>query len=176
MEQIIQKLHHGIKQSGWDSYKPLKNELLAYNSKDLIIKLLNSEDFRYKNIRSLFVIIPELWKDFNLDDWMYIIRKVDRPTNYRLYIDDGPYFEDIRFLYNWIGIDSISLYKNDPGVSSKNKQNLDKVFPMFLHDTLRNGDYKEEFSDGTCGDIKYFRDMKTRLISQGAKPSPMSNL
>ena len=105
MEQIIQKLHHGIKQSGWDSYKPLKNELLAYNSKDLIIKLLNSEDFRYKNIRSLFVIIPELWKDFNLDDWMYIIRKVDRPTNYRLYIDDGPYFEDIRFLYNWIGID-----------------------------------------------------------------------
>lgn len=109
MEQIIQKLHHGIKQSGWDSYKPLKNELLAYNSKDLIIKLLNSEDFRYKNIRSLFVIIPELWKDFNLDDWMYIIRKVDRPTNYRLYIDDGPYFEDIRFLYNWIGIDSICI-------------------------------------------------------------------
>lgn len=176
MEQIIQKLKQGIKESGWDAYKPLKNELLMHNSKELIVRLLNSDSFRYKNIRSLFLIIPELWKDFNLDDWMYIIRKVDRPENYRLYKDDGPYFEDIRFLYNWIGIDSISLYKNDPGVSSKNKQSLDRVFPVFLHDTLRNGDYMEEFLDGTFGDIKYFRDMKIRLMNQGASASPMPDL
>lgn len=176
MEQIIQKLQHGIEESGWDSYKLLKNELLTYNSRDLIVNLLNSKNFRYKSIRSLLVIVPELWKDFSLEDWMYIIRKVNRPSSYRIYIDDGPYFEDIRFLYNWIGIDSISLYKNDSGVSSKNKQSLDRVFPVFLHDTLRNGDYKEEFLDGTFGDIRYFKEMKTRLINQGAKPSPMPNL
>ena len=44
-----------------------------------------------------------------------------------------------------------------------------RLFPEYA-------EIEEEFSDGTCGDIKYFRDMKTRLISQGAKPSPMSNL
>ncbi|GEN75759.1 hypothetical protein [Chryseobacterium hagamense] len=176
MEEIIQKLHQGIKQSGWDIFKHLKKELLNYNSKDLIIKLLNSKEFKYKNIRSLLVIIPELWKDFSLEDWRIIMREVNRPSNYRVFIDDGPYFEDVRFLYNWIGIDSIKLYKNDPEISDENKRYLDRVFPLFLHDTMRNGEYMEDFHDGTFGDIKFFREMKSRLMSQGAKPSPLPDL
>ncbi|WP_370895586.1 hypothetical protein [Chryseobacterium gossypii] len=177
MEEIIQKLHQGLKQNGWDSYKLLKNELLTYNPKDLIISLLNTKELWNTDLRSLFIIIPEIWKDFNLNDWKYIIQSVNRPSNYRILIDHGPFFEDIRFLYNWIGIDSISLYKNDPGISLENKKNLDKVFPAFLLDPMRDGElYKEDFQDGTFGDIKYFKDMKIRLINEGAKASPMPDL
>ena len=88
-----------------------------------------------------------------------------------------PCFEDLRFLYNWIGIDSVRLYKNESGISEKNKRSLDRVFPALLTDPMREGELdKENFQDGTFGDIKYFRDMKIRLINQGAKPSPMLNL
>ncbi|WP_292010559.1 hypothetical protein [Chryseobacterium sp.] len=177
MEQIIQKLLNGLESRGWDCYKPLKDELLSHNTKDLIVKVITTESFRYTDVRSLLLIVPELWKDFSLEDWKYIMRKIDRPSNYRLYIDDSSYFEDIRFLYNWIGIDSISLYKNDPLLSSENKNNLDKVFPLFLHDTMRNGEeYKEDFNDGTFGNIKYFKEMKSKLISQGAKANEMGHL
>lgn len=37
------------------------------------------DDFRDTDVKALLLVIPELWKDFNMDDWMYIIRKIDRP-------------------------------------------------------------------------------------------------
>jgi len=177
MENIVKQIFDGIKEKGWDSYKLLKNEILTYDKKDLIVEILNTNSFRYSDAKNLLLIIPELWKDFSLEDWKYIIRKINRPSNYRLYIDNSSQFEDIRFLYNWIGIDSIALYKNDSLISKENKQALDKVFPAFLIDPMRDGDlYKENFQDGTFGDINYFRKMKQRLINQGAKPSPIANL
>ncbi|MEN4759540.1 hypothetical protein ABEG63_04295 [Chryseobacterium sp. C39-AII1] len=177
MRVTIEKLSISIKEKGWDSYKSLKKELLTYNTKDLIVEILNANNFRNSDTRSLLLIIPELWKDFSLEDWKYIIRKVNRPSIYRLYIDNSSQFEDIRFLYNWIGIDSVSLYKNDSLISKENKQALDKVFPAYLIDPMRDGGlYKEDFQDGTFGNIDYFRKMKHRLISQGAKPNPMGNL
>lgn len=177
MEQIILKLKHFLKLNGWESYKNLKSELLTLNTKDLIIHILNDDTMRDSNVTALLLAIPELWKDFNLNDWKYIIQNVNRPSNYRLLMDNKPCIEDIRFLYNWIGIDSISLYKKDTLISKENKQNLDKVFPAFLSDTIRNGEiYKENFQDGTFGDIRYFKEMKIRLISQGAIASGVSNL
>lgn len=108
---------------------------------------------------------------------MYIIRKVDRSANYRILIDNEPCFEDIRFLYNWIGIDSVKLYKNESGLPDKYKKSLDRVFPVLLIDPMKDGElYKENFQDGTFGNIKYFRDMKIRLINQGANASSLPNL
>ncbi|MEN5309172.1 hypothetical protein ABE425_16860 [Chryseobacterium cucumeris] len=177
MEQIIIKLLGFLKFNDWESYKSLKNELLSVDTKNLIVQILNESRFRDTDVKALLLVIPELWKDFNMDDWMYIIRKVDRSANYRVLIDNEPCFEDIRFLYNWIGVDSIKLYQNGSGIPEKSKKSLDRVFPVLLTDPMREGElYKEDFQDGTFGDIKYFRDMKTRLISQGAKPSPMPNL
>ncbi|HCN49646.1 MAG TPA: hypothetical protein DIT10_11225 [Chryseobacterium sp.] len=177
MEQIIMKLIDFLQSNGWESYKDLKSELLSLDTKSLIVQILSEKQFVDSDVKALFLAIPELWKDFNLDDWMYIIRKVERSANYRVLIDNEPCFEDLRFLYNWIGIDSVRLYKNESGISEKNKRSLDRVFPALLTDPMREGELdKENFQDGTFGDIKYFRDMKIRLINQGAKPSPMLNL
>jgi len=177
MEQIILKLKHFLKLNGWESYKNLKSELLALNTKDLIIHILNDDTMRDSNVTALLLAIPELWKDFNLNDWKYIIQNVNRPSNYRLLMDNKPCFEDIRFLYNWIGIDSVKLYKNDLNISEENRRILDRIFPAFLVDSTRNGEfYRENFQDGTFGDIRYFKEMKNRLISQGATPSAVSNL
>ncbi|MDG4653924.1 hypothetical protein [Chryseobacterium arthrosphaerae] len=177
MEQIIIKLVDFLQSNGWERYKGLKNELLSLDTKSLIVQILNEKRFVDSDVRALFLAIPELWKDFNLDDWMYIIRKVERSANYRVLIDNEPCFEEIRFLYNWIGIDSVRLYKNESGISEKNKRSLDRVFPALLTDPMREGElYKENFQDETFGDIRYLRDMKIRLINQGASASPMPSL
>lgn len=179
MRQITKKILLAISgpEGDWANFKPLKNEILEEDKRGLITEILNTKEFVYTDVRALFLIIPELWKDFNLEDWLYIIRNVNRPDKYRGLMDYEPHFEDIRFLYNWIGIDSISLYKNDSQISEKNKANLDKVFPGFTADSMRSGDtYKEDFEDGTFGNIEYFREMKQRLISQGAKESLIGSL
>lgn len=177
MEQIIIKLIDFLQSNDWESYKDLKSELLSIDIKDLIVQILNERGFRDTDVRALLLAIPELWKDFNLHDWMYIIRKVERSANYRVLIDNEPCFEDIRFLYNWIGIDSVRLYKNESDISEKNKRSLDRVFPVLLTDPMREGElYKENFQDRTFGGVKYFRDMKLRLMNQGAKPSPIPSL
>lgn len=177
MEQIIIKLIGFLPYNSWESYKDLKSELLSVDTKSLIVRILNERRFRDTDVKALLLVIPELWKDFNLDDWKYIIRKVDRSANYRVLIDNEPCFEDIRFLYNWIGIDSLKLYKNESGISEENKKSLDRVFPVLLTDPMREGEsYKEDFQDGTFGNIKYLRDMRIRLINQGAIASPMPNL
>lgn len=180
MKQLTRKILKATSgpKGDWENFKSLKNEILLDQSKkELIVDILNTKEFIYTDVGGLFLTIPELWKDFNLDDWLYIIRNVIRPAKYRLYMDYEPNFEDIRFLYNWIGIDSVNLYKEDSEISKENKVNLDKVFPQFLNDTMRNGDtYKEDFKDGTFGNIKYFRDMKQRLILQGVKEGFKGNL
>ncbi|AXO80717.1 hypothetical protein DZC78_10085 [Olleya aquimaris] len=180
MKQLTRKILKATSgpEGDWENFRLLKNEiLLEENKKELIIDILNTKEFIYTDVGGLFLTIPELWEDFDLNDWLHIIRNVNRPSKYRLYMDYEPNFEDIRFLYNWIGIDSVSLYKEDSEISKENKENLNKVFPQFLNDTMRNGDtYKEDFKDGTFGDISFFRIMKERLISQGAKESFNGNL
>lgn len=172
--RIIKKIINIVKED-WNGLKKMRNEALTINSKELIVQMLNSPEIVYTDMSAILLILPEIWKDFNLEDWQYIIRNVNRPKQYKLYIDDGPYFEDIRFLYNWIGIDSIDLYKKDQIISSDNKKNLDQIINRFLNDPMRDN-YKEDFEDGTFGNIKYFKDMKQRLISQGAKSSPVEDL
>ena len=75
MEQIIIKLLGFLKFNDWESYKSLKNELLSVDTKNLIVQILNESRFRDTDVKALLLVIPELWKDFNMDDWMYIIRK-----------------------------------------------------------------------------------------------------
>ncbi|WP_298417870.1 hypothetical protein [uncultured Kordia sp.] len=172
--KIKDKIIKTVKED-WNDLKKIKKEILSVNSKELIIKLLNSSEIVYTDMSAVLLIIPEIWKDFELEDWKHIIQNVNRPKEYRLYIDDGPFFEDIRFLYNWIGIDSIELYKSDPLILPENKKSLDKIVHNFLKDTMRDN-YKEDFEDGTFGNIDYFRKMKQKLISQGAKRNSLKDI
>lgn len=173
---ILNKLKKAIIGANFE-IEPIKQELILNTSKEFIVEILNSKEFIYTDIGYLLLVVPELWKDFNLEDWLYVIRNVNREKNYRILINSEPCFEDIRFLHNWIGIDSIDLYKNDIGISDENKKSLDIVFPEFLTDTLRNGEvYMEDFSDGTFGDINYFKEMHESLLSQGASKSLMGKL
>lgn len=172
MEKLITKLITELDQDGWDAINNNKNELLKFDGKELIISLLNNQNLRYSHAPAILVIIPEIWKDFSLEDWKQIMRKIERPKKYRVLIDDSSQFEDIRFLCNWIGIDGIKLYKEDNLLSKENKEALDKVFPGFLFDHIKSGDNKEDFEDGTFGKLQYLLTMRKRLLSEGASPIP----
>lgn len=177
MKDLINQITENQRKEGWAGFNKIKDQMLQEDTRELIINLMKVDNVMFQNIGALFIVIPELWKDYDLEDWLYIIRNAERPKNYRVLIDDGTYFEDIRFLYNWIGIDSVDLYKNDSQISKANKDALDNVFPDFLSDTMRNGDsYKEDFKDGTFGNIEYFREMNQRLINQGAKENLIGSL
>lgn len=171
MEKIIENLNNFFRLNGWNDYKKMKIQLLSVNTRDLVIHVLNDSRFRNSDVEALLLCIPELWKDFSLNDWKFIIQKVNRSSNYRLLMDNDPCFEDVKFLYNWIEIDSINLYKNDTGISNKDKKFLNKVFPALLSDTLKkSGSYKEDFEDGTFCNPKYFQEAKIKLVAEGAKP------
>ncbi len=167
MEKLINKLIKELDQNGWDAIKDYKKEILSHEGKEFMINLLNNLDLRYTHAPVVFLIIPEIWKDFNLQDWKYVIHNIDRPAKYRILFDDSSNFEDLKFLYNWIGIDSIKLCNEDDELPIEKKKAINRVLPNFLFEQL--GDGEEDFEDGTFGKKEYFITMKERLISQGAK-------
>jgi hypothetical protein len=166
MERLIKKLILELDQNGWDAIKDNKKEILTFDGKEFMINLLNNNDLRYTHAPVIFLIIPEIWKDFNLQDWKYVIHNIERPAKYRILFDDSPNFEDLKFLYNWIGIDSIKLCNEDDALPIEKKKAINRVLPNFLIHNL--GDGEEDFADGTFGKKEYFITMKQRLISQGA--------
>ena len=177
MNDITKKLIENLNRLMYDEILEQKTDILEVDGKQLIIDLLNDEYLGSRDVSALLKIIPEIWKDFNLSDWQDIIRSVNRPAEYRPNIDTEANFEDIRFLYHWIGIDSLDLYQNTSGISVSNKSILDKKAKYCLVDSDRNGNnYEISFKEGIYGNIQYFRDMKARLISQGAKANSLPDL
>ena len=171
MKKIIEKIIEHRKKEGWDIFKKMKSEILQFDSKYFLINCFNHEKMNNTYMSAMLLIIPELWKNFNLEDWLNIMRAIERPKKYRLYMDDSAHFEDIKFLYNWIEIDSIKLFKEDLIISNENKRVLNKIFPGYLRDLIKsNPDYMEDFNDKTFGEYKHLEAMRERLISQGAKP------
>lgn len=177
MDNITKKIIENLNKGGYDFIIEEKENIKKIDGKKIIIDLLNDKYLLNRYVSAILLIVPELWKNFNLSDWQEIIRSVNRPAEYRPNIDDEANFEDIRFLHNWIGIDSLDLYKNTSDISEINKSILDKKAKYCLIDSNRDGkSYKLWFQDGIYGDIKYFIDMKTRLISQGAKANNLPDL
>lgn len=113
MKNFIKKLIFEIQEDGWDVVNKKKQQILNFDNKQFIIEILNTESFRNTFAEATLLILPELWKDFNLSDWLEIMRRIKSPVNYRVLMDDGPYFVDIRFLCSWIGIDARKLFRED---------------------------------------------------------------
>lgn len=177
MDKLTKKI---IENLNFDAYYLIEEErdnIIALDGKQLMIDLLNRDDMWNTKVSYLFKRVPEIWKDFNLSDWQEIMRSVHRPAAYRPNVDDEANFEDIRFLYNWIGINSLDLYKNTPNISDADRAVIERKGEYLLFDSDKTGDdYKRWFTDGTYGNIQYFKDMKARLISQGAKANLLPDL
>lgn len=170
MESLIQKIVNSLRQKGLTDIRLFENEILSQEPKDFLVACFTNEDIHYRYMNEILLIFTDLWKDFNLDDWREIMRRIDRPKGYRPLFDDTGHFEDVKFLLNWIEIDSIELYQNDPEISEKNKKVLDKVIPLFLFSPTKGVDFMEDFEDGTYGNYQHLVKMRERLIKQGAKP------
>lgn len=171
MSNLINKIYWELREGGnIDSIDDFKTQILSYGNKQFIIDLLNFEIFIHRNAEAIFLKIPELWKDFSLDDWKEIILSIDRPKTYRAFMEVSAHFEDIKFLHNWLEIDSISLYKNISNLSESNRKSLDKNVEYLFGDTWKNWDLTEDFEDGTFCNTKYFKESKMKLIAEGAKP------
>ena len=169
MEKLINKLLLDLKENGWTTGVEInKKEILQNGGKEFITNLLSNPEFRYTYAPRVFLIIPQIWNNFSLDDWKYVLRNVKRPLKYRPLFDESASFEDIKFLYNWIKIDSLKLFDEDPEISDEIKQKVRRLFPNFLSMDLDEDLAEEDFKDGTFGDRKYLAEMRDRLISQGA--------
>ncbi|WP_185287894.1 hypothetical protein [Chryseobacterium lactis] len=151
----------------------IKRELLKYNGKELLVYFFNHPNMKFKKMQFLLLTIPEIWKDFNLEDWIYIIYNVKRPENYHILFNEEAYFEDIKFLYKYIEVDSIKLYKQ----YCKNEDIiiLDKVISDYAYDMFKTELDIENFEDFTYGDVHYFKEMKERLLTQGAQETNYKN-
>jgi hypothetical protein len=152
-----------------EDVKVFKDQILSYGNKEFIIDMLNFDFFIHNHAETIFLKIPELWKDLSLDDWKEIIVSIHRPETYRPFMEVSSHFEDVKFLYNWIEIDSISLYKDIPNLSESNKKSLDKNLKYLFDDSDKRWNLTEDFEDGTLCNPIYFNQAKMKLVSQGAK-------
>lgn len=158
--------------ASYSEYQRSKSEFLKFDPKELIIACLNHSYFSGEDVAALLINVPEIWKDLNLNDWKYIIENVNRRADYRLVMDNDACFEDIKFLYKFLEIDSIKLYKEDSNITAENKSVLDRVIPGICTNFFKDDLDEEYFTDGTYGNRYYFREMKKKLITQGAKEAP----
>jgi len=168
MKELIDKIIKISQSEGYDYFLKEKNNLLKYNTKEVLIAFFNHPNMRHLRMEALLLWIPELWKDLNLDDWLEIIRNVDRPADYKILFTETSQFEDIKFLYKWVKIDSIKLYQEDSILSAEKKEVLDNIIPKFMYQNDITDLEMENFEDGTYGEYKHIEAMRERLISQGA--------
>lgn len=168
MSSLINKIYGEVRDG--EDEKTFKDQILAYGNKQFIIDMLNFDIFINNWAESIFLKIPELWKDLSLDDWKEIIISIDRPKTYRPYMEVSAHFEDLKFLHNWLEIDSISLYKSISSLSDSNRESLDKNLKYLFDDSDKRWDLTEEFGDGTFCNPSYFKEAKMKLIAEGAKP------
>lgn len=146
-----------------ESFKNEESDYLYFNSRDLIIECLNNELFYVKDVESLLLRLPKLWSDFSLDDWKHVIRNVARKPDYRYMFDSEPCFVDIKFLYKYLEVDSIKLYKEDTELSEESKASITKAVSVFCFQF-----FKDEYDLETIQDEPAFKKAKDRLLSEGA--------
>jgi hypothetical protein len=144
-----------------------KKELLKYDGKELLIYYFNHPKMKYKKMQYLLLTVPEIWKDFNLNDWIDVICNVVRPESYRILFDEEACFEDIKFLYRYIGVDSVKLYKDN--CKNSDVEILNKIISDYAYDMFKSDLDIENFEDGTYGSFYYFKEMKERLLIQGVQ-------
>ena len=60
---------HCQQEDGWDVVNKKEQQILNFDNKQFIIEILNTESFRNTFAEATLLILPELWKDFNLSDW-----------------------------------------------------------------------------------------------------------
>jgi|GEM_PF-2786645 len=171
MNDLVNKIHLELRESGnINSINSFRDQIMSYGNKQFIIDLLNFDMFSHKRAEAIFLKTPEMWKDLSLADWKDIIRSIERPEKYRAFMEISAHFEDVKFLHNWLGIDSISLYEDIPNLSESNRKSLEKNLKYLYGDSWKKSHLEEDFEDGTFCNPKYFQETKTKLIKEGAKP------
>lgn len=161
-----------ISDAGVSFFVAYKADILKQDKLVFLIDCFNHSEINYKYMQYLLLTIPEVWKDFSLDDWKFIIRNVKRKSKYKVLYDDEGCFEDIKFLFKWIEVDSVDLYRNDSKINERDKNILDRVIKSYAYDIYKDPEHSnldyEWFEEGVYGDIMYFEIMKERLLKQGA--------
>ena len=134
-----------------------------YGFENVVVWLLN-------NVNAVVVILlmfPELWKDFNKENWQTILINTNRPANLRLFKDERGYFDDIVFLFRFVKVDALKWVFENSLLSHEKKINIMNYFLM-RPDELLKGDYDESgFNQGFFGNKEYIHIMQDRLIEQG---------
>lgn len=155
-----------------------REELENYDPKEVIIALLNSTI--YGNfISSLLTYSRWMWKDFHLEDWKYILARVERkkityrelrPTCYR----------DLTFLSNLVGINAIDLFLSIESIPNEDKKMVIETSKAFWSDLIHVGSFEENALYKKEEDEPYDDEIESiiesdfilhrqRLMSEGAK-------
>ncbi len=108
---------HNIYWEKYAGWKPLdreiielyKNEILENNSMEFLCYQISN--FENTFCMKLLLSMPELWANFDMKNWEYLIRHIKRKEPRTFEISEG-YFSDIQFLCRYLKIDAFKLLRN----------------------------------------------------------------
>lgn len=157
----------GAERKFWNQFF---NEIQQIGAKELLLVCMQNHESRY--IIPLMLSLPELWRDFTVDDWLSIMKNVGNRPPYAMIksqIGSVGVHADIMFLCKYLEIDGLDLYLNHAGATDENKFATVRYMNGFLDEFVKeNSDYEdlsdsdENVFDGfTLGDLNQ---IKQRLL------------
>lgn len=176
IKSILKELEEGIWATPQEftlernSVQTKVNLLLNFDSKDVLVCLFNEME-RSFNIPFL-LCAPELWSNFHRGDWEYIFSNVKRPSDFHYLMKDYGNFDDVLFLYRYIGVDALKWLFEFPGISQTDKKTIFKYFKIGVHHLIKDSMDEENFGDGTWADLSYYNSMYKNLVAEGVEPLP----
>jgi hypothetical protein len=142
-------------------------------TEDALVWLFENESSNF-NIDFL-LCFPEIWSDFNKTNWDKIMRTVKRPEHLRMLMDERGYFDDITFLFRYIGIDVFEWIRSDTHLNNKSKVVIFNYFRTRTNSLTRDTSDDENYNEGIWADEKYCRGMRERLLQQSLLSSQDDN-
>lgn len=150
-DELARTIYEKYWNGGWQrnfliSFLPKIEEI---GVKDFLVSYMSA--FEMREVHPLMLRLPELWKNFTVDDWLSIMRSIDnRPPHAMVkgQIGDVGVHSDIAFLCHFLEIDGLDLYLNHVQTSEENKQNTIRYMKGFLDEFIKEPLDYEDLSEG----------------------------
>lgn len=162
-----------VNQSLREYYLSYLPEIKKFGKYDFLVE--NFGNFTVSSNLSLMLVLPELWNDFNIDDWIELFeRNKERPMKIKASQIDTGKFSDVVFFCKYLELDGIDLFINYSNSTINDKQAVLNYTNIF-HRNLTKDKFDVEAIDGTeameigyepfgC-DIAKLNDIKTSLLT-----------
>ncbi|MBC7797093.1 MAG: hypothetical protein H7Z37_09500 [Pyrinomonadaceae bacterium] len=153
----------GAERKFWNQFS---NEIQQIGAKEFLLVCMQNHESRY--IIPLMLSVPELWRDFTVDEWLSIMKNVgNRPPHAMIKSQIGSVgvHADIMFLCKYLEIDGLDLYLSHAEATDENKFATVRYMKGFLDEFVKGDLDYEDLSDSdenvfdgfTLGDLNQIK-------------------